>query len=184
MLRTVRRVVLVLLLVAVVAGAAIAFSARPDLDAASDDAAATWQSVRGPLTTRYDLLGAAADAVLAAGGAEHDVVAEIDRALDRWREVASGASLSEQVEAANVLEGLARRLAASVAGSERLSADADVTEAMAGLDEASIPESARAFDDAVSEYEDVRGGPVKRTISDLLGYGAIPALDLGDQAGA
>ncbi len=98
--------------------------------------------------------------------------------------MASGASLAEQVEAANVLEGLARRLAASVAGSERLSADAEVTEAMAGLGEASIPESARAFDDAVSEYEDVRGGPVKRTISDLLGYDAIPALDLGDPAGA
>ncbi|MCZ7536754.1 MAG: hypothetical protein M5T61_13205 [Acidimicrobiia bacterium] len=105
MLRTVRRAVLVLLLIAVVGFAATAVTARPGLDRARDDATSTWRSVRGPLTARYDLLSAVGDAVRAAGGIGSGVVDDLDAASDRWRAAASGSPVSEQVAAANALEG-------------------------------------------------------------------------------
>lgn len=180
MLRTVRRAVLVLLLIAVVGFAATAVTARPGLDRARDDATSTWRSVRGPLTARYDLLSAVGDAVRAAGGIGSGVVDDLDAASDRWRAAASGSPVSEQVAAANALEGIYRRLAATVASSERLSGDEAVVEASADLAGADVPEAARAFNEAVRDYESERAGLVRSLVADLLGYDGIPVLDLGD----
>ncbi len=179
MLRTLRRAVLVLLLLVAVAVAAIALTARPELDRARDDVTATWRSVRGPLTARYDLLATATDAASEAGGAGRDVVEDLGAALDRWRAAASGSPVSEQVAAANELEGLTRRLTAAVEASERLGGDAAVASALADLAGADIPEAARAFDDAVRDYESARGGTARRAVAGILGYDEIPALDLG-----
>ncbi len=180
MLRTLRRAVLVLLLLAVVAGVATAVTARPGLDGARDDATATWRSVRGPLTARYALLTAAGDAVRAAGGTGSGVVDDLDSAADRWRAAASGSPVAEQVAAANALEGLYRRLVATIASSERLGDDDAVAEAAAGLAAAHVPEAARAFNDAVRDYEAERAGLFRGIVAGLLGYDEIPVLDLGD----
>lgn len=179
MLRTLRRAVLVLLLFAAIAGAAIALTTRPDLERARDDATATWKAVRSPLTARYDALSKADNAARAAGGTGRDVVEDIGAALDRWRAAASGSPVSEQVAAANELEGLIRRLTASVEASGRLRSDATVTAAVSGLADAKIPEAGRAFNEAARDYAAKRGGPVRHVVSGLLGYDEIPALDLG-----
>jgi len=178
MLRTLRRAVLVLLLFAVVAGAAIALTTRSDLVGARDNVTATWRAVRSPLTARYDTLSTANDAVRDAGGTPRDVVEEIDAALDRWRAAASGSPVSEQVAAANSLEGLTRRLTATVEESERLRSDSVIAAAIADLADAEIPEAGRAFNDSARTYDAERGGPVRSIVADLLGYDEIPALDL------
>jgi len=179
MLRTLRRAVLVLIVSAAIVGTALALTARPDLEKARDDATATWKAVRSPLTARYDTLAEANDAVRTVGGAGRDVVEDLGAALDRWHAAASGSPVSEQVAAANDLEGLIRRLSASVAASERLSSDATVTTALSALTDTKIPEAGRAFNDAAGSYAAKRAGPARRVVAGLLGYEAIPALDLG-----
>jgi len=179
MQRTLRRAVLVLLLFAVIAGTAAALTTRPDLDRARDSATATWRAVRSPLTARYDALSTANNAVRDAGGTGRDVVDDTRAAVARWRDAASGSPVSEQVAAANALEGLARRLAATVEASELLRADAAVVAAISDLADATIPEAGRAFNEAARDYEAERGGPVRHLVAGLLGYDAIPALDLG-----
>lgn len=179
MLRTLRRAVLVLLLFAAIAGAAIALTARPNLERARGDATARWKAVRSPLTARYDALSEANNAVRTAGGTGRDVVEDVGAALERWRAAASGSPVSEQVAAANALEGLTRRLTASVAASERLRSDATVIEAVSNLADAKIPEAGRAFNEAARDYAAKRGGPVRHVVAGLLGYDEIPALDLG-----
>jgi hypothetical protein len=175
MFRWVRRALLVVALVVLVGGGILALTARPDLEGTQDDVEARWDDLRPALDRRYELLAAATAAVVDAGGPERDVVQRLDEALGQWPTNRS-ASVRAQVDDANELEALGRRLVTLVGGSPSLQAP-EVVAATTRFDEAPLPETARAFNTAVREYEDARGGSFRRPIASLLGHDTIAAFD-------
>jgi hypothetical protein len=186
---TLRRATALGVLVVLLAGgglAAYALTARPDLDDARDAASERWLAVREPLDARYARLAAANDAVRDAAGPDRDVVRDLDAAIGRWSDLfdSRDGTVADEVRAANDLEGLARRLAAVVAGSPVLRGDEAVTAALAALGETPVPEVAASFDELVRAYERERQGRLRRLAAGLLGYDELPLLDLGGAAPA
>src|SRR4051794_36029237 len=119
MFRWVRRALLVVALVVVVGGLLLALTARPDLNRTRDDVEARWKLLRPALEQRYELLRAANDATRAAGGPERGITSSIDTALSDWQRSRT-ASVTAQVDDANALEALGRRLTTTVDASTRL----------------------------------------------------------------
>lgn len=182
MWRMIRRLLLVLVVAAVVAVTAVGVTARPDLERRRDDAVQHWRPLREPLDARYAALADLNDAVREAGGPERDVTGAIDTALAAWR--ASGdAPVARQVDTANDLEGLARRLLATIADSARLHGAAAVSAAADAFAGQPIPESARAFNSAARDYRDARAGVLREPVAGLLGHDPLPLLDTGGAAG-
>lgn len=178
MWRTTRRLLLVLAVALALAFVTVGATTRPDLERARDDAVERWRPLRGPLDGRYSALADLNASVQGAGGHEREVSAEIDVALAAWR-ASAGAPVAAQVEAANELEGLARRLTTTIAASERLTADPAVAEAFEELGGHPIPESARAFNGAADDYHEARDGFLREPVAGLLGHDALPRLDIG-----
>lgn len=179
MWRTVRRLLLLLVVAAAVGVLAVAVTARPGLERTRDDAVERWRPLRDPLDARYAALADVNDAVREAGGPERDASSELDAALATWR-ASSNAPVATQVDAANALEGLARRLRTAVAASERLSGDPGVEEAVEALDRHRVPESARVFNAAAADYHEARAGLLRERVAALLGHDPLPLLDVGD----
>jgi hypothetical protein len=176
MFRWVRRALVVIALVVVVGGLLLALTARPDLNRTQDDVEARWKTLRPALDQRYELLRAASDATRAAGGPERDITTSIDTALSDWRRSRT-ASVTGQVENANTLEALGRRLVTTVEASGRLQAQKAVVTPVNRLAGATVPASAEAFNRAVRDYEDARGGSLRRPVVGLMGYDSIPSYD-------
>jgi len=177
MFRWVRRALIVVALVVLVGGGLIALTSRPDLKNSRDDVDARWVVLRPALDSRYALLAEANDAVRSAGGPEREIVTGIDTALREWRDD-KRASVPTQVDDANALEALGRRLATSVTTSSRLNATREVTQPTNRFRGATVPVTANAFNRAVRDYEGARGGSLRRPIAALLGYRSIAAYDL------
>jgi hypothetical protein len=177
MFRWVRRALLVVALVVLVGGGILALTARPDLDRARNDVESRWQALRPALDARYELLAQANQEAKTAGGPERDVVRSIDAALAKWRRDRNG-PVATQVDDANVLEGLGRRLTATVNASPRLMASDAVVLRTAQFEDAEVPEQARSFNAAVRDYEDARGGSVRRPIAGLLGFDPVASFDI------
>jgi hypothetical protein len=177
MFRWVRRALLVIALVVLVGVAIIALTARPDLDGARDDVESRWRVLRPALADRYELLDEANSAMQDAGGPPRDITRSVSRALVAWRRDPN-APLDVQIERTNTLEALGRRLVVTVDASSRLRELPAVIEPVDAFREAPMPESARAFNTAVHDFEDARGGSLRRPIANALGYDSIPSLDV------
>jgi hypothetical protein len=177
MFRWVRRALLVVALVVLVGGGILALTARPDLENARSEMNARWRALRGALDQRYQLLQNANDATRTAGGPERNIVRAIDSALTDWRRSRT-ASVPAQVADANALEGLGRRLTTTVNASTRLQGVPEVVTPTNRFRDANVPESARAFNRAVRDYEDARGGSLRRPIAGLMGYDSVLSYDL------
>jgi O-acetyl-ADP-ribose deacetylase (regulator of RNase III) len=177
MFRWVRRALLGFALVVLVGGGVLALTARSDLKSARATVNSRWQALRPALETRYALLAAANTATGAAGGPERDIVRSIDTALTDWQRDKT-ASVPTQIDDANALEALGRRLTTTVTASARLKALPAVMTAATNFGKATVPESARTFNRAVRDFEDARGGSVRRPIANLLGYDSIASFDL------
>src|SRR4051812_31078409 len=119
MFRWVRRALVVVALVVLVGGGILAVTARPGLRNAREEVNSRWAVLRPALDQRYELLAAAGTATRTAGGPQRDLVGTIDAALRDWR-TSKGASVGAQVDDANALEALGRRLTTTVAASTRL----------------------------------------------------------------
>lgn len=173
--------VVALMVVAAAAGiAAIALDSRSGLDETEREVATAWEAVVADFDARTAALDAANEAVRDQGGGARAVVGEIDSALAAWADQRDSGDLAAQIAAANRIEGLGRRLRATVADSSRF-ATAEVTAALdaytATALEDTAPEATKALNDAIDRHADERGGTLRRLVADALGFGDIPRLD-------
>jgi hypothetical protein len=177
MFRWVRRALIVFALVLLVGGGILVLTSRPDLQNARDDVNTRWRAVRPGLEQRYALLAQANAATKRAGGPERDLVSEIERSLARWHADTSK-SVDVQVDDANELEALGRRLTNTVGNSARLQALPAVVTSSARFGASDPPVAANGFNKAVRDYEDARGGSLRRPVASLLGFSSISSLDV------
>jgi len=178
-MRLVRRILLLALALVVAAAAGYTLVARSQLERARDDVEASWSALAEPLDARYALLGAVTAAIGDTGGPAAALVSDVDDALERWRSARRGnAPVDAQVDAANRLEGLGRRLAATVRASVRLSGRPEVVAALDAYAGAPVPEQAAAYDAAARRYADERSSSARRLVAQVLGYEAVSAFDL------
>lgn len=163
-------VVVALVVSAVAASAtAVALGSRADLSSSRRRVDAAWVALRPALDGRYQRLGAAAAAARAALPPGRGVFDDIDRDVAAWPGTARAAT-DRQVAAAAGLEGLAGRLAATVATTPRLRASADVSEAMRRLQQTDTTTARGAYNAAVASYQRARGGFPRRLVAGALGY--------------
>ena len=176
MIHVARRVLGAFVVLAIVAGATLALSSRPRLDSDRSAVERNWRAVKGELDGRYRPVDALARRIGAAGGPSNPIVGQVDTAFARWSALDDNAPVATAITTANTLEGLARRLAATVEGSPILKGDASVTAALQQVQDARIPAGVDALNAAIARYEKDRGGPVRRLAAGPLGFDAIPRL--------
>ncbi len=168
------------LLVAAAVGLVVAVvSARPDLQRAKRKVDASWSDLAPHLNQRYTKL-ADADALLrATNGPVHDLVTNVDAAVAQWQHVSGHGSVADQVEAANALEALSRRLLATANASPRLADNTAAKTALGAFAGDQTLANASNFNALVATYERDRRGPIRQIAAKMLGDGNIPALDTG-----
>jgi hypothetical protein len=176
MIHVARRLLGAFVVLAIVAGATLALSSRPRLESDRSAVERSWYAVQGDLGNRYARVDALATAVDAAGGPPNPVVAQVHTAFSSWKALGSNPRVASAITVANTLEGLARRLEATVNGSAILKSDPKVTAALRNVKAAPIPAGVTALDNAVARYEKDRGGPLRRLVAGPLGFEAIPEL--------
>lgn len=182
MIHVARRLLGALVVLAIVAGATLALESRPRLKTDRTDVERNWQIVQPRLDARYRLVNALARSIDATGGPANPIVGEVGTAFANWNALTPTSPVARSITAANTLEGLARRLAATVTGSPLLAADTTVTAALHRVTAFPIPTGVTPLDDAISKYEKDRGGPVRRLVAGPLGFSAIPRLALATGA--
>ena len=184
--RLVRRVLLLVVALVLLAGAAaLVTSGRDHLDSARADTDATWLPLRPPLNARYAAAGALATALRDAGAGDRDVVVEMTESLARWTELSAAASpdVEAEVAEANHLEGLIARAATLVASSARLSATPPVGGTLAAVAAATVPAPAiKAYNNAARRYEDERTAVWRRPVAAIFGYDPRPFFMLSGPA--
>jgi len=178
MIHVARRVLGALVVLAIVAGATLALSSRPRLSSDRRAVERSWLAVRNGLDARYKLVDALARDVNAAGGPPNPIVDQVHTAFTAWTALGADGPVASEITAANTLEGLARRLEATVKGSPILKSDKTVTTALQRVTSATIPREITPLDEAVARYEKDRGGPLRRLVAGPMGFDAIPRLAL------
>jgi hypothetical protein len=178
MVHVARRLFGAFVVLAIVAGATLALSSRPRLETDRSAVERRWRAVEAGLDARYGLVDALARAIADANGPPNNIVDDADTAYAHWKAVRTGSDVATAIGAANTLEGLARRLDATVSGSPLLKADKAVTAAQHAVSVLVIPTGVSELNDAVSKYEKDRGGPLRRMVAGPMGYDAIPRLAL------
>jgi hypothetical protein len=169
-----RRVALLVLVAVVVStlaasATAVALGSRADLSTTRRRVDAAWVRLRPGLTERYARLGEAAASARNRLGAGRAVFDDIGREVDAWPRT-DRAAVERQVAAAAGLEGLAARLAATVAATPRLRSASDVVAAMERLQQTDTAAGRAAYNAAVDAYQRARGGFPRRLVAGALGY--------------
>ena len=171
-------VVVALVVSALAASAtAVALSSRSDLAASRQRVDGAWGALRPQLHTRYRALADAARVAHDRLGAGRAVFDDIGSAVGAWPGTARAAT-DRQVAAAAGLEGLATRLAATVAATPRLRTAADVTAALDRLRATGPPAARNAYNQAVAAYQHARGGFPRRLVAGALGYADRRTLEI------
>jgi hypothetical protein len=159
-------------LVALLAGSVVlGAGSRSDLSQARRRVTTAWTALRPPLESRYRALGRAEDAVRERIG-RPPFDNELDTALSRWR---AERDVDEAAVAANRLEGLAARLAAIARSTPRLRGQ--VSAALDAVARADPGAARQAYNRAVADYEDVRGGFPRRLVAGALGFGSALTVE-------
>src|SRR3954471_23185686 len=174
------RIFIPLLLVAVlVAGTVLVLSSRSELNKSRGRVDRAWSALHPALHDRYEALHVANEAVKDIPGPLHRIVLEVDGDYSHWHdlEVHDASSLSAEVEAANDLESVGRRLVVAARAAPRLTDNQPALGAVDAFAKLGLPETATAFDDAVSKFEQLRGKPSYTLAARVLGYDAIPSFD-------
>jgi len=171
--------VLVALVVSAVAASAtaVALGSRSDLAASRKRVDAAWSVLRPKLDARYQALGDAARVAHDRLGADRAVFGDIVTAVAAWPGTA-GAATDRQVAAATGLEGLAGRLAATVASTPRLRTAGEVGDALQRLQETDTGAARDAYNAAVGAYQRARGGFPRRLVAGALGYADRRTLEV------
>jgi hypothetical protein len=163
-------VVVALVVSAVAASAtAVALGSRADLSSSRRRVDESWAALRPALTARYRSLGQAATVARARLNANRTVFDDITKAVTDWPGTERWPT-DRQVAAAAHLEGLAARLAATVATTPRLRGAAEVAGALRPLEETDTAQAGTSYNAAVRAYERARGGFPRRLVAGALGY--------------
>jgi hypothetical protein len=166
---------LVAVVVAVVVVAVVAV--RPPLADARDAADHAWTPLRVPLIARYQALGGVVLALDASGAQGRTVTRDLVGTLGRWQRIDRTDDPEAQAPLANQLEGLALRVHANVAGSDRLKADPTLLTALGAFDRAVVsPPAVAAYNGAVRTYQRRRTGTAGRIVAGVFGFAARPVL--------
>lgn len=176
-LRVVRVLLPVLIVAAVVAAGSSVLSARPDLQKAKGKVDSSWATLSGQLNHRYLLLAAVNDQLRTVPGPVHTLVTQQDAALAHWRDTRAHGGVAAQVQAANELEALARRVVTTASASPRVQGNTGVITAVGKFLADPSRQAAAAFNQNVVNYENDRRGPVRAVVASVLGDGSIPTLD-------
>jgi len=163
--------VLVAVVVSSVAASAtaLALGSRADLSSSRKRVDAAWAALRPALDGRYRDLGDAAEVARDRLGAGRAVFDDIGTAVAAWPGTAREPT-DRQVEAAARLEGLAGRLATTVATTPRLRTAGDVADALHRLQQSDAAAGRAAYNTAVAAYQRARGGFPRRLVAGALGY--------------
>ena len=173
--RVPNRRVMLLVVVALVVSAlaasatAVALGSRAELSSSRHRVDVAWAALRPALSGRYQSLGHAATVARTRLGANRTVFDDVAKAVADWPATERWPT-DRQVEAAAHLEGLAARLAATVATIPRLRAADDVTEALRPLEETYTAQAGAPYNNAVLAYQRARGGFPRRLVAGALGY--------------
>ncbi|HMF05250.1 MAG TPA: hypothetical protein VKH17_10575 [Acidimicrobiia bacterium] len=183
MSRRVRRLAVVVLVLLVIGAVALVLTTRPKLEDGRTAVDRAWTPVRGPLADRYNRLGEANAQLAAAGGGERDVARALGLQLNRWGQLQRArpgdADADAEAGTADQLEGLATRLQAVVASSDRLRGADGLNQAIAAFQGTSNPQLqavVKKYNDAVRDYEDERNGLLRSPVASLFGYDSRPQL--------
>jgi hypothetical protein len=183
MSRRVRRLAVVVLVLLVVGAVALVLTARPKLEDGRNAVDRAWTPVRGPLAERYARLGEVNAQLAAAGGGERDVARALGLRLARWGELqlakAGDVDAAAEAQTADQLEGLATRLQAVVASSDRLRGADGLNQAIAAFQGTGNPQlqaTVKRYNDSVRDYEDERNGLLRSPVASLFGYDSRPQL--------
>lgn len=183
MSRRVRRLAVVVFVLLVIAAVALVLTTRPKLEDSRKAVDRAWTPVRGPLAERYNRLGEANAQLAAAGGGERDVARALGLRLARWSQLqrarAGDADATAEAETADQLEGLATRLQAVVASSDRLRAADGLNQAIAAFQGTGNPQLqavVKNYNDSVRNYENERNSLLRSPAARLFGYGSRPQL--------
>jgi hypothetical protein len=176
MLGRVRRAILLAIVAAVVAVGVLVLIGRPKLDKAQTRAVAAWHQIQPALERRYRALHDLERAMTA-----HAPIRDAEQAtvsqLARWD--ALGGDLGPQVDTANRLEGLGRRLVrAATDPAGRYQGDASIAAAVRAY-QATAPHApdVTAFNRAVGGYRSERDGFVWRVLASPLGFDPLSRFE-------
>jgi hypothetical protein len=184
MARRVRRIALVVVVLVVIAGVALAVTSRGRLTDDRDQVDELWLTLRGPLAERYASLDAVLIQLREAGAGERDVTRDLAGGLDRWNRLQRASNddvdTEAEVAAANSLEGLFGRASQTVASSPRLSGVGTLTAAVDAFRVTTPPAPAvTAYNDAAEAYQDTREEARYSLTARLFDYEARPTLVIG-----
>ena len=170
--------VAVLLASALASGAVVlGLGSRGDLEEAGDRVDTAWAELRPGLDERYQALGDAAEAAGERMGDDLALLRELEIGLEGW-EGGGGRGVEAQAAVANRLEGFAARLRALVEATPRLRSSDAVADALADVDRADPAPAREAYNQAVTNYEAVRGGFPRRLVAGALGFDARRTLEV------
>ena len=182
MSRRTRWILLALIVVVLGGMVALVVVERPKLDDARGRVDRAWVPLRAPdqLVARFQKAEGALSAFDAAGGSDRMVSKDLHAALVAWNLALKNGDAGRQATAANAVEAQTSRLAANVAGSERLKGDKAITDALTTFAVTKAnPALIAAYDKAVRAYEDERSGTLQQPVARVLGYDARPILIVG-----
>jgi hypothetical protein len=168
----------VLVVSAVITGAVVlGLGSRGDLEKAGDRVDVAWAQLRPGLDQRYASLGRAGDAARERLGDDPALLADLASGLEKWRD-AGRQAVEVQAAMANRLEGFGARLRTMVEATPRLRSSDAVAAALADMDRADPAAARRGYNQAVTGYEDVRGGFPRRLVAGALGFDARRTLEV------
>lgn len=168
-MRRSRVVVIAILALVLVAVALTVFVGQPRLSSSRSDVDSSWKAVHKALDDRYEKLAAFNAAVAGARGSSKGVVVDLEDELGQWGQL-NGAT-EAQVEAANQVEGLAARLVAAVAASQKLGGNPDVIAARDAFGAAVVPSgTVHLYNSAVDTYEAQRTSAWGEPVAVVFGF--------------
>src|SRR4051794_15606942 len=169
--RWIRWTVLALVVVVVTGTVILVITVRPGLQDDAQEVRRSWKPLLQPLATRYTALGGVEAALEAAGTGDRATTKELKQLLSDWELLAATNDDAAQAKNADQLEGLAARIRATVAASERLKTNADLTKAFLTFEGTTIPIGlVRRYNTTVLDYERNRDGLLRGIVANLDGY--------------
>ena len=174
-LRLLRIFIPLLLVAAIIAGIVVVVTSRSQLQSSRRQVEDTWRPLRTGLDERYGALAIANSSVKAVPGPLHAISTKVSSAEADWQRVEQNGSVRSQVNAANSLESLGRRLVIAARAAPRLVGQTAALNAIAIYAGLKPPASADAFNAAVAHFENERTRPAKSLAARVLGYDSIPA---------
>jgi hypothetical protein len=173
-LRLLRIFIPLLLVAAIIAGIVVVVTSRSQLRSSRRQVEDTWKPLRNGLDERYGALAIANTSVNSVPGPLHAISTKVSSAEADWQRVEQSGSVSSQVNAANTLDSLGRRLVIAARAAPRLVGQTAKLNAIAFYAGLKSPASADAFNKAVADFENERTRPAKSVAARILGYDSIP----------